>query len=486
MVAVAQYQYGKSFQIAVLSVLVSDSIFARSNLDAISPTYFESMELAALSRIIIDHYKVHPTEPITMDGFRSGVIDYCITHRLQEDREKIIMTTLDEVLYTSISDPETVKQRIVNFGQRQALKRAISESIEILEKNEDYGNVRTLIDKALMVGMKTDNTIDFSDVAERLPEHYKARQGIRTLIGPLDRALLSGGIAPGEFAVVGAPPKYGKSTFLVNMGAAALVQDKKVLHVSYEGGLREVDVAMKYACRLTGYTATEIAKANPGYFDALRYKKPPFNKLVIGWFAPGTQTVVELRSYINHMIHMRGFHPDVLILDYPDKMKYIGSDYLQGMSRMYDQITELLNDFGMVGWGGSQGGRGAYREEETTAANIEGTWMKVANADVVMMMSQTKTEREHKKFRLGLEAVRRGEGGFQIPLHIDYGRSWVCFESDWYPDKPTEKPQVLGTNPIVIDVPKIVQPIQSHTIIIPEQKQMPNIILPVHQPPQGT
>lgn len=467
-----QYQYGKTFQISVLSVLLSDGVFARSNLDAVIPAYFDSMELAALARIVLDHYRVRPTEPMTLENFRSSIVDYCIRNRIQEDRQKALLAMADEVLYTPVRDPSTVKDRIIRFGQRQALKRAIGESIEVLEKDSDYGKVRTLIDKALMVGMKVENTMDFADIAPDLPKYYEARAGIRTLIGPLDRALLSGGIAPGEFAIIGAPPKYGKSTVLVNMGAAAIAQGKKVLHVSYEGGLRVPDVAMKYACRMTGYTATEIASKNPGYYDSLRRKQMPSNLLKIGWFAPGTQTVVELRSYINHLIHNSGFTPDMLILDYPDKMKVPKGDYLQEMNRLYDQITELLNDFGMAGWGGSQGGRGGFRVEETGAGNIEGTWMKVANADVVIMLSQTKEERACNPpvIRAGLEAVRRGEGGFKIPLTIDYARSWVNFQADWYKDQETDQKQQAQQQEKP-PPPKLPQ-------VPPKDMQLPKFIVP--------
>jgi len=215
------------------------------------------------------------------------------------------------------------------------------------------------------------------------------------------------------------------STTLISLGGYAIRCGYKVLHVTI-GDLKQFDVELKYATYLAQQNIKEMMYGGDAYaFARLKDAHIKPNQLRIKYFSPFSLSVPQLRSYISWLRTNSGFFPDLLILDYPDKMYRKHEDSYSEMGKIYMEIKTLLDDFDIACWAASQSNRGAADAKVNRAANVAESWDKIANADGIIPCSQTDEERAQGKARLYIEMVRFGIDHWTQPVHINYGMSTV-------------------------------------------------------------
>jgi KaiC/GvpD/RAD55 family RecA-like ATPase len=278
-------------------------------------------------------------------------------------------------------------------------------------------------------------------------EMTSARGAIPTEFMPsFDRALYGTGPRRGELYVIQAVPKAGKSMFMVNFGANALNQGFRVLHITI-GDLKEFDVAHRYASKITGIPMKQILTERPAYIAALRNTYLEQNRLRIKYYSPYTLTATHIRSYMSWLRATKGFQPDMLIVDYPDKMLYDRSNTYGELGRIYMELKQILDDFNCVGWVASQSNRGARYAGLNTTENMAESWDKVANADgiipITRMDTQGKEIKETDEAGLNFDGPRRGyltayvenvrfgHDGFQIKIEYDFTTCYLHEDSPY-------------------------------------------------------
>jgi predicted ATP-dependent serine protease len=165
-----------------------------------------------------------------------------------------ILEQLKDVFRFMESDDLTfVKDEILKFCKNQEIKRAIMESVGLLQQG-NYDQIKTNMDKAMKAGADTDIGLDYkTSVAARYDE--AARHTITTGWDVVDD-LMDGGLANGELGVVMAPAGIGKSWLLINIGANAIKAGHTVIHYTLE--LNKEYVGQRYDSVLTGINAQTL------------------------------------------------------------------------------------------------------------------------------------------------------------------------------------------------------------------------------------
>jgi hypothetical protein len=431
------YAYDRDFQEMILALMVREPQTLPVYRDVIDPRYFADPEHRTVARLILTLYDDRHHVP-TWTETRACIVDHCVKLRIEPDDLLAVIHRLEVI---DDIDPDFVLTRVCRFGQRQEMKISLHKIIDMLDTDEEFDNARTLVEKALAVGASRRDGLELFDAVGRIEEIVQdspySGSKVPTGVPALDAAL-GGGVGGPQFGVIQAPPKTGKSTMMTSFGAAACVhlaqsaleENKNVLHVSFE--LYEEDVLLMYLARFTGLTRGECSR-DFGNLRACWEKVNQFlapGQLRIQYFNPFTLTPGGLRDYLGRLRAVYGWTPRTMILDYADRMKIKGDDAYREYGKLYDELIALGNDFGYNTWTGTQANRGGYQAEKGTANQASDSWLKVANADMWIPLSQTYQERMAHMARMNVEFLRRGADGFEVPLTIDYARSTVKQSGD--------------------------------------------------------
>ena len=241
-------QFGHSFQVKIISALITDRDFLQQSFDMISPDYFDNDAgkwIVKNTLIYFDKYKTIPT----MEVFKVEV------DKIKNEVQGIAVKELLKEAYKSSksNDLDFIKNTFLDFCKNQTLKNALMKSVDLLEMG-DYDDIRNLIDKALKAGLERDIGHEYiTELEDRFRE--EARSTIETP-WPLINRLLCGGLGQGDLGMIAGGPGGGKSWALVSLGAQAVKLGYTVIHYTLE--LSEKYVGRRYDACFTEVSVSEI------------------------------------------------------------------------------------------------------------------------------------------------------------------------------------------------------------------------------------
>jgi len=427
-----KYGYAADFQLRIAALILRDPAFIKEYDDVVNPSYFDVEELTSLVRVCKNFYDKHKELP-SKSSLVQEIKEFCSSYRIPESDSEAIYSSVDRIYNLDLIDPGSVKERVVRFGRRQAMKIAVKELAELTEQDSGYDKAVSLVENALRVGYNTKSLgLNLFPNLLKLPKMAtRADRGIvhkiPTLIPTFDRKII-GGPGRGEIWTVLGLSGIGKTQLLVNMGASAVQQDFPVVHITV-GDLDEEDVAVRYAGCLTSTDYRDIINESPSYMrKASKMSSYTGKYLRVKYYDPGTVTVAHIKAYISRLVAVDGIKPGMIIFDYPDEFKMDDdSNTYMAMGRVYNELKSLCKQYNCVGWAASQVNRWIPKKkfDVITRMNIADSSKKVHKADGIVSLNQTFEEHKAGKARLWVDKVRRGECYFLVPLDVDYSKSQI-------------------------------------------------------------
>jgi transcription termination factor Rho len=215
-------QFGTSFQAKIIASLMSDIKFLQTISDILQPSMFDSDSNTWLVKSIRDYYYEYKKQPtlevvkFKVDEIENDVLKSGVVEKLRDVWKNIEATDL-----------EFVQSETLEFCKNQTLKKAILDSVDMLE-NRNYDGIKGIIDEAMKAGTTRDLGHDYIPSLElRLEE--SARITVKT---PWDvvNEITDGGLGAGELGVIVAPAGIGKSWTLQAIGASVIREKKTVVH----------------------------------------------------------------------------------------------------------------------------------------------------------------------------------------------------------------------------------------------------------------
>ena len=300
-------EYGYGFQIKVLAALFTDRTFLQQIADIIRPDYFESEANSWILEIILDHFITYKSPP-TKDVIKVKITD------IQNDvlKASILEQLKDVFRFMESDDLSFVKNEILKFCKNQEIKRAIMDSVSLLQQG-NFDQIKSKIDSAMKAGSDTNIGLDYKkDIARRY--NQAARHCTPTGWDVIDD-LMDGGLAHGELGVVMAPAGIGKSWLLINIGANAMRSGKTVLHYTLE--LNEDYVGQRYDSVIMGINAQNLKN----YQTEIQERMDTLTgNLIVKHYPTKSVGVMGLKAHLEKTI-MLGQKPDLVIVDYGDLLK---------------------------------------------------------------------------------------------------------------------------------------------------------------------
>ena len=407
--------YGTGFQNKVLAILIKDRTYLSQIHDIIDPKYFSSESAQWITATILKYFSQYKCPP-TLEALKVYLDEVDI-----DLLKTTIIETLKEVVrYTDSTDLDFTKDRTLEFCKNQKIKAAILQSVQLLQVGK-YDDIKVAIDDAMKAG--TDRNVGheyLDDISARFVENKR-----NTIATPWDvlNDIMDGGLGSGEMGVFVAPAGIGKSMALVNIAADAVKSGLNVIYYSLE--LSETYVGARFDSHYTGIPSQDLKYHQEEVVAELEKIK---GRLIIKYYPTKCATVTMLAAHIDRCI-MQGFNPDLVIVDYADLLKGVGSRHAVRndimLGNIYEDLRGMAGTYQIPVYTASQANRSALEDDIIEADKIAESYSKVMVADFVVSLSRKMTDKISGTGRWHVIKNRFGPDGLTFPSKMNMSISKI-------------------------------------------------------------
>lgn len=399
-------QYGTGFQIKVISALLTRKEFLVNIHDLLTDEYFSNQGHKWIIKQILDYYYKYHTTP-SME-----VLKVELKKLTNEVLQVSIKEQLKEAYTSSDDDLEYVENEFSNFCRNQQLKRALLNSVDLLNAG-DYDSIRLLVNNALKAGQDKNLGHEYNkDTESRYREDN--RSFVPTPWEHLN-VLLQGGLGGGDLGIIFGNPGGGKSWSLVALGGHAVKLGYNVIHYTLELG--EDYVGRRYDAFFTHQPVQNIAKHRKE-IEAIVPNLP--GNLIIKEFAMGKATTSMVESHIKKCIEL-DFKPDLVIIDYIDllRSKRLKGERKDEVDDLYVSTKGLARELNLPIWSVSQVNRAGAKDDVIEGDKAAGSYDKMMIADFAMSLSRKRLDKTNGTGRVHIMKNRYGMDGMTFNAKID-------------------------------------------------------------------
>jgi replicative DNA helicase len=398
--------YGPSFQIKVISALLTHKEFLLNIQDVLDDEYFDSQSQKWIIKEILKYYQKYHTCP-SMDVLKVELkkID-------NEVLQLSIKEQLREAYKASDEDLKYVEEEFSSFCKNQQLKKALLTSVDFLN-NGDYDSIRSLIDNALKAGGDKNLGHEYNKDTES-----RYREDHRTIVPTPWKEineLLQGGLGNGDFGLIFGNPGGGKSWSLVALGGYAVKLGYNVLHYTLELGSDYV--GRRYDAFFTNISVQNITK----HKDQIEQIVTSLDgQLIIKEFPTGKATISTIESHIQKCIDL-DFKPDLIIIDYVDllRSKRKSGERKDEIDDIYISTKGLARELNLPIWSVSQVNRAGAKDNIIEGDKAAGSYDKMMVTDVAISLSRKKEDKVNGTGRLHIMKNRYGIDGLSYYMKAD-------------------------------------------------------------------
>jgi replicative DNA helicase len=349
------------------------------------------------------------------------------------------------------------------FFRHQKLKRAMSGAIEAAERNNEEGvtEAENILRDCLKGTVDTfDPGVFLTDTANSLnfldPNQYEVfPTGIRQID---ERGL---GPARKQLHLFIALPGYGKTWWLIHLAKQALVAKKKVLFITLELSRdiicqRFMQALFSLGKRDTRHRFQSFETDDVGKFvssspeklkrlalmdnehESRKYLERELSKLkrkrkplLVKEFPGGSLTIADLEGFLDGLELNNNFIPDLLIIDYADRMWIDPKNYRTSVGQTYTLLRGIGQKRNISIATASQANRVSVKKGEgvITGANVAEDYSKIHTVDVAITHNQTQTEHEMGLARLFVAKGRGDVDRFTVLISQAYSLGQFCMAS---------------------------------------------------------
>ncbi len=411
--------YGTSFQIKVISSLLTHKEFLVNINDMLVEDYFDNQAHKWIIKEILKYYDKYHTTP-SME-ILAVELQKCGNEVLQIS----IKEQLKEAYNTSNDDLKYVQEEFAAFCKNQQLKGALLQSVDLL-KGGDYESIRSLINNAIKAGQDKNIGHEYTkDVESRYRED--ARTTIKT---PWDKInqLLQGGLGNGDFGLIFGNPGGGKSWSLVALGGHAVKLGYNVLHYTLELG--EQYVGRRYDAFFSNIGVDKIQKHKDKIESIMEDLK---GHLIIKEFPTGKATMSTIEAHIQKVKDM-GIDPDLIIIDYVDLLssKRKTVDRKGEIDDIYTSTKGLARELDIPVWSVSQVNRAGAKDNIVEGDKAAGSYDKIMITDVCISLSRQRKDKVEGTGRFHIMKNRYGMDGLTFGVRADTSTGHFEVSNDLY------------------------------------------------------
>ena len=430
----------------ILTLLVFNDTKIATLVSNIEVGHFENIYYKTIADKAIDFYKGFGESP------KEHIADLLEKELNSESNGDIYKKILSNLYDNSNSiNVDYVLNELERFIKVQTLKKSTKKVMELLQygKVEEAEDVLSNSKKSLVTTF--DPGIIFNVNNEEIFNSIDTFEEdlIYTGIETLDT--LEHVPTKKELYTFVAPPSRGKSWFLIHIAKFALLQRKKILHVTLEMGEKRLiqryfqslfSLSSKIS-DLQEYNAVFETEKNGELYRINFSKVPkvktlrdegiipylkermektlrPTTNLVIKEFPTGSLSINGLTRYLDNLETYHNFIPDIILVDYLDLMDIDPERLRIDLGRTCVELRGIAVTRNIPVVTVAQTNRTAEGQVLITRKNLAEDFSKVKTSDVLIIYNQTAEEKARGLARLYIDKGRNGRDGDVILISQNY------------------------------------------------------------------
>jgi replicative DNA helicase len=421
-------EYGPSFQMKVISSLLTHKEFLQNINDVLSDEYFSNPAHKWVINEILKYYeKFHTT--ISMDILKVEM------KKLDNEVLKVsVKEQLREAYKADIDDLAYVQEEFSTFCKNQQLKKALLNSVDLL-KAGDYDSIKYMIESAMKAGQDKNIGHEYKrDTESRYREDHRK---IVPTPWPEINELVQGGLGNGDLGLIFGNPGGGKSWTLVALGGFAVQMGYNVIHYTLE--LSEAYTGRRYDAFFTGTPVDQLEK-HKEHVETLTADLP--GELIIREFPMGKTTINTIEAHINKVKDL-GIEPDLIIIDYIDLLstRKRNVDRKGEIDDIYTSTKGLARELNIPIWSVSQVNRAGAKDDIIEGDKAAGSYDKMMITDLSMSLSRKKEDKVNGTGRLHVMKNRYGMDGLTFQVEVNTSNGHISVGSHYDEEADTVAPK---------------------------------------------
>lgn len=395
--------------------------------------WFKNNENGELFKVLKAYYLKYQSFP------SKTVIDKILSSSRYESIKDALSKTVTDIydIKESDYDKDYLKDMIVRFTKERAIYFTVLDNIETIEKHGDLGSCFQKFEEIAKYDLNSDLGIEyFENINKHIDKLSQPDMKLSTGIKGLDKVLY-GGLPVDDTCLFlfMAQPGLGKSMFMANIAANWILMNKKVLIITLE--MSEHMYSMRMDSIFSDININKLKDAPENLLKRIKALKlgVPSAQLQIKEFPTGTCSAMMIKQYMKKLKEVRGFEPDLIVVDYLNIMKSNGGNSSSGLYEKGKSIAEELRALSgekhktVLSAIQSNRGTAGFANKEIDIDNSAESAGIPATADAMIGVFQLEGEREAGK--INLKVLKNRLGGFIgniIPLEVNYETLKI---SDW-------------------------------------------------------
>jgi replicative DNA helicase len=418
--------YGPVFQIKVLGALLTQRQFLINVIDSVDSEYFESSAHKWVVEYIQKYFGEYHTTPtietlsIEVKKLENEVLRISIAEALREAYKM-----------SDQSDLEWVEAEFSTFCRNQQVKKAILNSVSLLEMN-DFESILQLISKAVNAGEDKTVGLDYN-----LDIEARYREDDRNCIPfpwPTFNEITQGGYGKGDLVLVFGNPGGGKSWAITAMGAYAAALGYSVVHYSLELG--EGYVGKRYDAIFSGIDVDKLHLHRKEVDEVVGKVK---GKVIIKEYPPKRASFDTIEAHLQQLEHQNEFKPDLIIIDYLDYMRTKGrKERKEEIDDVYVAAKAFAKEKGIPIVSPSQANRGAAKSDIIEGDNAAGSYEKIMIGDIILSLARKRKDKIEGTGNWHIMKNRYGADGMTFRSRINTSNGYIDIDNNPVDDDDIE------------------------------------------------
>jgi archaellum biogenesis ATPase FlaH len=305
------------------------------------------------------------------------------------------------------------EKEVETFCKNSAMTKVILAAPQLLAE-QNFGAIEKSIKEAISIGVHTDIGLNYFENPEsRLREAALNTNMYPTKIIDLDEAL-GGGLNRKELTMILAGSGVGKSIGMLNIGKNLAEQKLNVLYITLE--LAEKVVAKRKDSMISKIGQIDILKNISKVSVEITKQEKNSGDFMIKYMSPSTTNANHIRSYLKEYESIKGFLPDVIIVDYLDLMASVEKISVENVNikdkYVSEELRSIASDVDCIMISASQLNRSgaAAKAGELGQGGIAGGFTKIFTADNVVAIIQDELMKAAGEYLIKLLKTRSSNG----------------------------------------------------------------------------
>ena len=329
---------------ALFKTAVEDKLYLTTISGVFKPEYFDDSVHAEVFKFMNGHLREFKTTP------QVSLICSSVPADVRKGTEALF-AEINNTEYDVAKNYEWLLEETNKYLKDRAIKKAITDSVDIIEEGGDIGRIRSIVEDALCADLKVSLGLDYwAQLGERLQRIFSASDNrIPSYFPQLDE-YINGGFPPMTLSIFPAKIHAGKSGLMSNIISRQVLHGHNIglctLEMSEDMFAQRFDAIFTMLDINRLYTNTTLRKSLIKTLKDLKANGERGN-LFIKSFPTGVASVNDFRVWLREMA-MRGNPVDILYCDYINLMRpaYKTSESLyQDVKRISEELRALAMEF---------------------------------------------------------------------------------------------------------------------------------------------